>query len=344
MNPPVYVKDVEQLEELLSHPSADVIDDLKKTDGDFIVLGAGGKMGPSLSVMIRRALQAAGEDRKVYAVSRFSSQELVNYLTAKGIETIKGDLLDREFLQSLPKAQNVIYMAGMKFGSTQKASMTWALNTLLPALVAETFHDSRIISFSTGNVYPFVPVSSGGCDETFAPAPIGEYAQSCLGRERMFEYFSHRYHTPGVIIRLNYAVELRYGVLVDIALNVKQNAAIDVEMGYCNVIWQGDANAMILRSLLLAESPPKIMNITGPEIVSVRWIARQFGEKFNVTPQFVGQEADTFLLNNASQAHKLFGYPHITIQHMIDWIADWIERDMPLLNKPTHFQVRNGKF
>jgi len=247
-------------------------------------------------------------------------------------------------VKGLPKIKNIIFLAGMKFGSEENLSLTWAVNSYLPALVANHFTDSRIVAFSTGCVYPLVPISAGGSLETDMPEPVGEYAQSCLGRERMFEFGSNKYGTPVTLIRLNYAVEMRYGVLVDIALKVKANKPVDLTMGHFNVIWQGDANAMILQSLKYCESPARILNITGPETLSVGDVAIQFGKHFNVQPEFIGEEAKTALLSNAKESFSLFGYPKVSAETVIAWIADWINNEGKLLNKPTHFEVRDGKY
>jgi len=307
-------------------------------------LGVGGKMGPTLARMAKRAVDLSGRTRQVFGASKFETESVVNDLEAAGIKVFSGDLLDEAFLASLPDAENIVYMAGLKFGSTQNAALTWAINTHLPALVARRFRGSRMVVFSTGNVYPFVSVASGGCVESDDLGPIGEYAQSCLGRERIFQYFSQEHGTPMTIIRLNYAVEMRYGVLVDVALKVKTGQPIDLSMGYFNAIWQGDANAMILQSLSLCASPAAVLNVTGPEVLSIRAVALEFGRLFSAVPHFVGQESDTALLNNAARAHKLFGQPKVSVSQMIAWIADWIQRDQPLLNKPTHFEERKGKY
>jgi nucleoside-diphosphate-sugar epimerase len=321
-----------------------LIDFFKRLEGDILVLGAGGKIGPSLSRMAKRAVESAGVKKRIVGVAVFESEEDQKKLESFGIETIHGDLLDRDFLTTLPKMKNVIYMAGMKFGSTENLPLTWVINSYLPALVAEEFKKSSIVAFSTGCVYPMVPVSGGGSLESDIPEPLGEYAQSCLGRERMFEYGSKKYKTPIVLIRLNYAVEMRYGVLVDIALKVKNNQPVDVTMGFANLIWQGDANDMILRSLALCETPAKILNVTGPETVSICWAAKRFAELMKNELQIVGQETETALLSNASQCHRLFGYPKITLDQMVMWIADWVQHGRFLLNKPTHYEVRDGKY
>ena len=341
---PATIHDVRQLEDLLSEPSSGVIETFSQLEGDLLILGVGGKMGPTLARMARRASDLSGRKRQIFGASKFESESVIDELENDGIKIFSGNLLEESFLASLPDAENIIYMAGLKFGSTENAALTWAINTHLPALVAKRFHSSRIVAFSTGNVYPLASVHSGGCVETDDLGPVGEYAQSCLGRERIFQYFSQECHTSVTIIRLNYAVEMRYGVLVDIAQKVKSNQPIDLSMGHFNAIWQGDANAMTLQSLTLCASPAFVLNVTGPEIIFIRSVAQEFGRIFSIEPLFIGQESGTALLNNASLAHKLLGMPRASLTQMITWIADWIERDQPLLNKPTHFEERKGKY
>jgi nucleoside-diphosphate-sugar epimerase len=334
----------QQLDELISKPTQELIDMFTRLDGNLLLLGVGGKIGVSMATMAKRAIDQAGIKKRVIGLDRFSSNDTIHKLEASGIEVIKGDLLDADFVRSLPLVENIIFLAGMKFGSEENLSLTWAVNSYLPALVADHFTRSRIVAFSTGCVYPLVPVSSGGSLEKDMPGPIGEYAQSCLGRERMFEYGSNTYGTPVALIRLNYAVEMRYGVLIDIALKVKAGKPVDLAMGHFNVIWQGDANNMILRSLEHCSSPARILNITGPETLSVREVALQFGSLFNMQPEFTGKEAPTALLSNAGEAFGLFGNPKVSADMMIAWIADWISHEGPLLDKPTHFEVRDGKY
>jgi len=333
-----------ELESVLSAPSAADIDALRAMEGPLLILGAAGKMGPSLAHRARRALDAAGNRASVIAVSRFSSPAVRDQLGQWGVETIECDLLEPGALDRLPDAPNVIFMVARKFGSTDNPSLTWAINTYLPGLVAHRWRESRIVAFSSGNVYPLVPVSSGGATEQTPPDPIGEYAQSVLGRERMFEFVSRQYGTPVVLLRLNYAVELRYGVLVDIALKVRDRRPVDLNMGHVNVIWQGDANSVALRCLQRTSSPPFVLNLTGPETLRVRDVAREFGKRFGVEPQFVGAEHPTALLNNASLCHRLFGLPSLRAQDLIDLTATWILRGGPIHGKPTHFEMREGKF
>lgn len=333
-----------QLEEMLSRPTEALKTMFSKLDGDVLFLGAGGKIGLSIATMAKRAIEEAGVDKRVIAVSRFSSEDTGNKFRNEGIEIIRGDLLDADFLRGLPRIKNVIYLAGMKFGSEGNLPMTWAINSYLPALVADHFRESRIIAYSTGCVYPLVKAAGGGSLETDTPEPVGEYAQSCLGRERMFEYGSLKYGTPVVLIRLNYAVEMRYGVMVDIALKVKNGQPVDLTMGYFNVIWQGEANDMILRALSYCASPARILNITGLETLSVREVATAFGRYFKKDPIFIGKEADTALLSNAGESFRLLGSPSVNSGTMMAWIADWLERGGNLLHKPTHFEVRDGKY
>ena len=337
--------DTEQaLEERLSRPEEADAAAVAGLDGDLIILGAGGKMGPSLARLARRAADHAGGKKRIITVARFTNANLLSQLASEGIETIACDLLEPGKLSSLPDVPNVVFMAARKFGTTGSEYLTWAMNTYLPGLVAERYRDSRIVAFSSGNVYPLQPVKQGGARESTPVDPQGEYAQSALGRERMFEYGSAKWGTPVVILRLNYAVELRYGVLVDIATAVFERRPIDLSMAAVNVIWQGDANAMCLRSFAHCQSPPLILNITGPETLSVRSIAEEFGRRLGVEPQFSSEELPTALLSNATKALKLLGSPKVTPCEMMNWIANWIKGGGVMLNKPTHFQTRDGKF
>jgi hypothetical protein len=344
INYPETIENEQQLEELLSRPTAEVVDLIKTLEGDIIFLGIAGKIGPSIARMAKRACEESGISRRIIGVSRFSNEKEQKDIESFGIETIRGDLLDPDFVKSLPRVKNVFFLAGMKFGSEDNLSLTWAMNTYVPALVAAHFKDSSIVAFSTGCVYPLVSIQSGGALESDRPVAIGEYAQSCLGRERMFEYGSIKYGTPISLIRLNYAVEMRYGVLVDIATKVKNEYSIDLSMGYFNVIWQGAMNAMVLRSLSHCCTPAGIINITGSEILSVRQVAIEFGKLFGKTPIFLGNEAPTALLNNAELSYKLFGKPEVSVGQMIQWIANWIGHENRLLNKQTHYEVRDGKY
>jgi hypothetical protein len=341
----VKIKTESELEDLLSRPDEATASAIAALDGDLLILGASGKMGPSLARLARRAIDQAGVKKRVIAVARFTNDRLLSEFAAQGIEAIASDLLDRGSLDQLPDIENVIFMAARKFGTSGEEHLTWAMNTYLPGLVAERYRDSRIVTFSTGNVYPLRQLVDGGAVETTAVAPVGEYAQSALGRERMFEYGSMRWHTPVVILRLNYAVELRYGVLVDIGRSVFERRPIDLGMPRVNVIWQRDANSWCLRSFAHCQSPPLVLNITGPETLSVRELALEFGQHFGVEPTFVSsREGHTALLSDARKARGLFGSPTVQPKEMIEWIANWIRDGGSMLNKPTHFQTRDGKF
>jgi nucleoside-diphosphate-sugar epimerase len=333
-----------QLEERLSRPSDADIAAVAQLAGDLLVLGAGGKMGPSLLQLARRATDAAKIKKRIIAVARFTDQTLPARLQSQNIETIACDLLEPGALARLPRVPNVIFMAARKFGTTDSEHLTWAINAYLPGLVAETFRDSCIVCFSSGNVYPLVPRNHTGATESTPPAPQGEYAQSVLARERMFEYAAHRWGTRSVLLRLNYAVELRYGVLVDIAHAVFRREPVDLRMPVVNVIWQGAANSVCLRSLAHCAAPPFVLNVTGPETLPVRELANEFGHRFGIEPIFTGQESNSAFLNDASKAHHLFGPPSVSVNEMIDWIAHWTAREKPIHNKPTHFQTADGKY
>ena len=333
-----------ELEERLSRPSDADAAALAAMDGDLLILGAGGKMGPSLAKLARRAADKAGIKKRIIAVARFSDASLPSKLTAEGIETITSDLLEPGELEKLPDIPNVIFMAARKFGTAGAEYFTWAMNTHLPGLVASRYRYSRIVAFSTGNVYPLLSTSNGGATESTPVAPIGEYAQSALGRERMFEYGSAKWGTPVAILRLNYAIDLRYGVLLDIGRAVYERRLIDLRMPLVNVIWQGDANSWCLRAFAHCQSPPFVLNITGPETLSVRDIAMEFGQHFGIEPKFDPEQGSTALLNNPAKALQLFGEPHVKPPEMIQWIAQWIQDGGPTLGKPTHFQTRDGKF
>jgi nucleoside-diphosphate-sugar epimerase len=341
---PQTISSVDQLDEMLSEPTPGVVETMAALKGDIMVLGAAGKMGPSLSWMARRASDQAGVKRRIIGVSRFSSGSTQPWLNAHGIETISCDLLEPEQLAKLPEIPNVVYMAAMKFGSTGQEARTWAMNCFLPGMVCQKFHRSRIVAFSSGNIYGMVPVTGTGSTEKDFPNPVGDYATSVVGRERIFEHFSRTLNIPVSMIRLNYAVELRYGALVDLAQRVAQGQSIDLSMGYVNVIWQGDANAMTLRSFDAAANPPFLLNVAGPEFLRVRDVCQQFGKRLNKTPQFVGTETATAHLADGSLGYSLYGKPRVGVEHMMDWIAAWIQRGGETLGKPTHFETRNGKF
>ena len=341
---PASIQDVAQLEELLSEPTEGVVHTLGRLDGDIVVLGVAGKMGPTLARMAKKASDAAGTKRRVIGVSRFSSSSLENRLQASGVETVRCDLLDPGSFAKLPDAANVVYMAGMKFGSTGQEWLTWAINSFLPGLFADRYRDSRIAVFSTGNVYGLSPVEGGGSREEDALNPSGEYAMSCVGRERVFEHFSRANKTNMTILRLNYASELRYGVLLDIAERVNTGKPVSLSMGYLNTIWQADASAMSLQSLGCVTSPPNVINITGPELLTVRLVAEEFSKRLGKPARFEGIESSDALLSNASKSHKLFSRPRVSVQQMMDWIADWVRRGGTTLAKATHFEERAGHF
>ena len=334
----------DQLDEVLSRPTPADCEAMRSLQGDLLILGVAGKMGPSLAARARRACDQAGIRKRVIGVSRFSDGGLRAGLEQAGIETMAADLLDRNALQTLPDAPNVIFMAGRKFGTQGGEHWTWAMNVLLPALVAERFRAARIVAFSSGNVYPLRKVTEGGATEEITAGPIGEYAQSVLGRERIFQYYAEQCGTASVLLRLNYAVEMRYGVLVDIGRKVYEQRPVDVTMGHVNVIWQGDANSVTLRSFGLCSVPPAVLNVTGPETLTVRWIAGRFGELFGIAPRLEGAEAPSALLNDARRCHGLFGPPEVSVEQAIEWTAEWIRAGGASLNKPTHFEARDGRF
>jgi nucleoside-diphosphate-sugar epimerase len=337
---PKTIADIAALDQLLCRPSQALIDDLNKVDGDIMILGVAGKMGPTLAGLAKAALPG----RRIIGVARFSDRNVKAWLEVRGIETIHCDLLDEAQFDALPKVANIVFMAGRKFGAEGDLSLTWAMNAHVPALVAQAFRNSRIVAFSTGCVYPFVPVDGKGADETMAPNPPGEYAQSCVGRERMFEYFSRQHSTPGRLFRLNYAIDMRYGVLHDIAAKVLYGKPIDVSLGHVNFIWQGDAASQALRCLAHCDTPTTPINVSGHDILAVRDLAQQFGALFGREPVIVGKEEPTAWLTDTSQAVKLFGLPIVDAAQLIAWTADWVARAMPSLGKPTKYEVRDGRY
>jgi len=333
-----------ELEEDLSRPTPEAVRDLAPLEGDLVLLGVGGKMGPTLARMARRALDQSGKKNAVIGVARFSNPKSRESLEAAGVRTVPCDLFNRTDVMNLPDAGAVIFMVGQKFGTTGAEAATWATNAYLPGLVSERYPRLPTVAFSTGNVYPLVPVSGGGATEETPPGPVGEYAQSALGRERIFEHFSRAHGTPTSIYRLNYAVELRYGILLEVARKVWNGSALDVRMGYVNVIWQGDANAIALRMLLSGQSPPAVWNVTGPGVVSVRDLALKFGELLGRRPVLEGREEPTALLNDARKALARFGPLRVTLDQAVQWVAHWVKTGGATLNKPSHFETRDGKF
>jgi nucleoside-diphosphate-sugar epimerase len=340
MQLPDRFEDVGRLEEVMSRPSDALVADLRGVPGDIMVLGVGGKMGPTLARMARRA----APERRVIGVARFSQAGLREELTAQGIECIEADLLSRDALAALPDAPNIVFMAGRKFGSTGSEWLTWAMNAFVPALVAERFAKSRIVAFSTACVYPFASTAGEGATEDMPPtAPSGEYANSCVARERMFEHFSHAHGTPGRLLRLSYAIDMRYGVLHDVAQKVLHRQAIDLAMGHANIIWQGEANDWALRSLAHCETPTAPLNLSGPKI-SIRAVAQALGQRLGIEPVLRGQEAETAWLVDCTKAFALFGPPQVTLDRMLGWTADWVQRGGSSLGKPTHYEARDGKY
>lgn len=328
------------LEDILSEPAEATKKVLANLAGDIVVLGAGGKMGPTLAMMLKKA----SSKKNIYAVSRFADKAVKTRIEQAAVKTIEIDLLDESVYQQLPNVENVFYLVGMKFGVTGNQPLTWALNSFLPGLVARHYKDSRMVVFSTGNVYPLVDIESGGATEKTPCEPIGEYAQSCLGRERIFQYFSQLNHTPTTIVRLNYANEPRYGIIVDLTLKILNNEPIDLTMGAVNFIWQRDANNYIIPAISLAQSPPAILNVTGPGTILIRQLAKQIGKELGSEPKFVSQEAQTALLSNASYCFSLFGYPKMSLDEMVSLIVKWVASGKKILDKPTKYDIRDGKF
>jgi nucleoside-diphosphate-sugar epimerase len=340
----IKITSVQQLTSVLTQPSEADVAFARRLQGDTIILGAGGKMGPTLGQRLRHSLDAVGKKSRVIAVSRFQSSDAVREFEEGGVETIACDLIDPEALKRLPQVENVLYLAGRKFGSAGDPDLTWAMNAILPVQVAQHFRNSRIVAFSTGNVYPLVSPESGCCSEEQAPAPVGEYAQSCLARERIFEYYSKKFDTPCLIFRLNYAIDLRYGVLVDIAQQVYAGKPVDVSVPVVNVLWQGDANSYAMRALELSTSPARILNVTGPETLSVMNVAQFYAQRFQRELLVQGTPGKLALLNNAGACHAALGYPSVTATELMEAVANWIESGGPSLNKATKFQVTDGKF
>jgi dTDP-4-dehydrorhamnose reductase len=339
-NLPDCINTVAELDEVLSRPSEELVAAMKRLNGDVMILGAGGKIGPTMARTAQRAMQAAGTKKKVYAVDVVD----LPALAAEGIGTLKCDMMDLKAVDALPKAENVVFMVGRKFGSTGSEELTWAINVIVPYHVARSFTKSRVVAFSTGCVYPVVHVFSGGATEDQAPDPVGEYAQSCLGRERMFDYFSVHHGERVVQLRLDYAVEMRYGVLWDVATKVQTGQPVDLTTGFLNCIWQGDVCNQVLRSLELAASPATILNVTGPEILAVRDLATRFGKLLDKEPIFKGQENGKGYLANAMKANAIFGNPSVPVGKVVQWVAQWVKSGGACLGKPTHFETQDGKY
>lgn len=334
----------EELEERLSCPTNGVRETLRSVSGDVVILGVGGKMGPTLARMIRRACEENGDWRNVIGVARFSNERTRTQLENSGVQTIAADLLDADAVNALPDAPNVLYLAGQKFGTTDAPERTWAMNTVVPQWVAQKYWQSRIVVFSTGCVYANTPADSGGSVESDPLEPLGEYANSCVGRERVFGWFAHKYDTPTLFFRLNYAIDLRYGVLLDIAQKVFGGMPVNVSTGWVNVIWQGDANAAAIQCLAHTQNPSIALNVTGRDTLSVRTLAQEFGKRFGREPRIEGTENPTALLSNAANYHALLEPPTVSVAEMLDWTADWILRGGATLNKPTHFDSPDGRY
>ena len=340
---PDAVRDEEELEKLLSRPSIADVDFARTLTGDVVVLGAGGKMGPSLARRVRRAFDEAGQPRRVLTVARFSEPGLAASLTRDGIETIPCDLLDPAQVARLPRVDNVLFLAGRKFGSTGRPDLTWAQNVIVPAIVAPQFAESRVVVFSSGNVYPLVSPGKAGANERDPVAPVGEYAQTCVGRERVFEHASRERGTRSLLVRLFYAVDLRYGTLVDVARKVHAGEPVDLRASHVNAIWQGDASSYAFRGLSLCESPPLPLVVTGPEVVSVRAAAERFAERFGRAVRFTGEPGPA-LLGDPSLCVSLLGEPEVALARLLDWVAAWVEQGGRSLGKPTHFEATDGRF
>ncbi len=341
---PQVIEDEAQLDDVLSRPRPQLVEFIRQVRSPLLILGAGGKMGPSLAVLAGRAAMTAGHKLRVIAVSRFNNTAARAWLEARGVETISCDLFDREAVARLPEAADLLYLVGVKFGTSQNPSLTWAANTIIPTNVAGRFPAARMVALSTGNVYPMVPIARGGATESDPLTPLGEYANAAVARERLFEFHSRQRETPMVLMRLNYACDLRYGVLHDLAQSVWSGEAVDLTTGYFNCIWQGDANDCIVRSLGLATSPPLALNLTGPGVLSIRAVATRLAELMGKSVKFTGLESGLALLNNPARACELLGAPPTPLEQTMRWTAHWVMRGGASLNKPTHFAVRDGQY
>jgi nucleoside-diphosphate-sugar epimerase len=341
---PDRIEDVRHLEDLLSEPSEAAVEALARLEGDLVLLGVAGKMGPTLARMARRATDRAGVRRRVIGVARFTDARTEGELQSHGVETVRCDLLDPAQLARLPDVPNVVSLLGMKFGSTGQEPLTWAVNCWVPAQVCQKYRGSRIVAFSTGNVYGLAPVSRGGSVETDSLNPTGDYAMSCVGRERIYEHFSRAHGIPVAILRLNYACEMRYGVLLDLALRVRDGRPVELAMGHLNAIWQADANAAALAALGRTSSPALVLNVAGPELLSVHRLAEELGRLLDRPVTFEGTEGSDALLSNGQLAHRQFGYPRVSVGQLVHWVGDWVRRGGETWSKPTHFEVRDGQF
>ena len=341
---PALIETEEQLDEVLTRPGAELVQFIRTVSSPLLILGAGGKMGPTLALRAKRAAEEAKHRLDVIAVSRFSDQKARKLLEAQNLKTISCDLLDASTLRKLPDATNIIYLVGLKFGTSENPSATWAMNTIVPARVMERYPDARIVALSTGNVYPLSPVTRGGSVETDPLTPLGEYANAAVARERIFEFYSRQNKTAVALLRLFYAVELRYGVLVDIARKVHGGEPIELANGFFNCIWQGDANDMTIRALSLTSAPPSAWNLCRPEVFSVKTVATKLGELLDRAPKFSGTEAPTALLGNSANVCAKLGNPTVSLNAMLQWIAHWVKQGGRNLAKPTHFEVRDGNY
>ncbi len=344
MSLPELIESEEQLEEVLTTPSQELVEACRQLADPLVVLGAGGKMGPSLAVLARRAIEQAGVDVRVIAVSRFSNTASKDYLHARGVETRNADVFDRQQLDELPDSTNVVYLVGMKFGTSSDPVPTWATNTIAPVHACERFAGARLVALSTGNIYPLCAADSDGSVESDPLTPVGEYPNAAVARERIFQHYAANNNTPTVLMRLNYAHDLHYGVLTDIASKIWRGEPIDVTMGHFNAIWQGDANEKILRSFALCSSPATAVNLTSPEIYAVRNVASRLAALLDREVCFTGREALTALLSNTQVMQSKLGPPRIGLEQMLTWIAHWTQMGGSTHNKPTHFQTRDGKF
>jgi len=344
MELPKQITSEEQLDQALATPYPELAQMMRRLDGDVMILGVGGKMGPSLAHLARNACAEAKVPKRIIGVSRFSDVSLREKLHRVGVETIPCDLMDADAVDALPKVKNIVFMAGRKFGAVGSETLTWMINAVVPGHVARAFKDSNVVVFSTGCVYALESAASGGSVESDPPAPVGEYAYSCLGRERIFEHYSRRHGTRSLLFRLNYAIDLRYGVLLDIAQDVHARRPVDLSVSVVNVIWQGDANNRALLCLEHTASPPAILNVTGPEMLTVPALAQEFARVFGVGVEFRGTDAGKAYLSNAARSVSLFGPPRVSVPQMIEWVAEWVQRGGRTLSKPTQFRVSDGQF